>query len=887
MKLSKKIKFFIFLIFPVISLTIFNGGYIFAKRKVIEKTPPQLRMKRFDNHMSMRKNSPFKNLPWQFLGPINISGRMTDVAVVQPKGENYTIYVAGASGGIWKTENEGTTWTPIFENQASAAIGDIAIAPSDQRIIWAGTGEANIFRSSNAGSGIYRSTDSGKSWKHMGLTDTNTIARIVINPKDPNIVYVAAGGNEWTNNSARGVYKTVDGGLHWNKILYVNNKTGANDLVMDPKNPEIIYASFWQRIRKKGNDPRNEKGYSGSGIFKTDNGGKTWASINKGLPLAEYRGRIGLDLCRSKSNIIYAFIDNYEIVRNWKKDEIDSYGRPKMGLIKGATIYRSDDSGLNWRQVSQDNEYMQHLSSTYGWVFGQIRVDPVNENKIYVMGLGLNMSEDGGKTFKTIGNMHGDHHGLWIDPKNPNYLVNVNDGGLAISYDGGMNFRTFADNMPLVQFFNVMYDTAKPFHVYGSVQDHGSFRCAVDLSKGRNNIQAVKWEWAPGGEGSSHAIDPADPNTVYSAGFYGNITRTNMKTKDQKLIVPKPEKGEPPYRGQWLAPFIIPPENPKEILLGMNFLFRSTDKGSTWEKISRDLTYNLEGMKGDIPYQTIFSISESPLKKDLIYVGTDDGRVHITKNGGKYWREIDRRLPYRKWVSRIVASKYSEGTVYITQNGKRDDDFNAYIWKSNNYGRKWRSIVANIPCGPVNVIREDPLNKNILYVGTDYGVYVSINGGNFWYSLPKNLPNIYVHDLVIQPRDNIMVIATHGRGMYAMDVSFLQNLKPENMEKGIFLFKPEKAKIAKRRWWYWYGGIKSNIGFYLKQKGEVNITIKESSGKIVKNAIINGDQGLNFFEWDLKKDKADRKEPFVKPGVYKIELKSGNSSAEGKIEVIK
>ncbi len=432
-----------------------------------------------------------------------------------------------------------------------------------------------------------------------------------------------------------------------------------------------------------------------------------------------------------------------------------------------------------------------------------------------------------------------------------------------------------------------MYDTAAPFHVYGSVQDHGSFRYAVDLSNGRHNIKAGKWDWAPGGEGSSHAIDPTNPDTVYSAGFYGHISRTSMKTKDQKNIYPKKNKGEEPYRGQWLAPFIISPHNPNEILLGLNFLFKSTDKGETWNKISPDLTYNRQDMKGDIPYQTIFSVSESPLQKDLIYVGTDDGRVHVTRDGGKKWKEIVRGLPYRKWVSRIIASSFSKSRVYMTQNGKRDDDFRPYIRVSENYGNRWKSINSNIPMGPVNVIREDPKKENILYVGTDQGVFVSLDRGKKWSMLPGKLPVTYVHDLVIQPRDNILVIATHGRGMYAMDISFLQNLTLDKMKKGVFLFEPENAKIPKRRWWWWRGGITGNIGFYIKESGDVKIKISDSKGKPVKQAVFKADSGLNFFEWDLRKEKADRRNPFVKPGIYNILLKSGNLSAEGKIEIIK
>ncbi|MCF6356831.1 MAG: hypothetical protein L3J54_03410, partial [Draconibacterium sp.] len=444
-------------------------------QKVIEKTPAEKRVQWYNNHVELKENSIFKNLPWQFVGPTNISGRMTDVEVVTPKGENYTIYVASASGGIWKTENEGITWNPIFEHGMSTAFGDLALDPQNQNVIWAGTGEANIFRSSNAGAGIYRSKDAGETWGHLGLVNTNTISRIIVHPQNSDIVYVATGGNEWTDDPERGVYKTTDGGKIWEKILFVDDKTGAYDLVMHPTNPDIIYATTWQRIRKKWNDPRTELDYTETSIYKTVDGGKNWEKINNGLPEPKYRGRIGIDLCKASPDVVYAFVDNYEKLKedNELNETTDAYGRPSSGRIKGATVYRSDNGGENWNQVSEQNSYMEGMSGTYGWVFGQIRVDPINTDKIYVMGLGLNVSEDGGKTFRSLRGMHGDHHGLWIDPDNPNYMVNVNDGGVAISYDGE-NFRAFYDNLPLAQFFNINVDMAEPFHVYGSVQDHGS-----------------------------------------------------------------------------------------------------------------------------------------------------------------------------------------------------------------------------------------------------------------------------------------------------------------------------------------------------------------------------------------------------------------------------
>jgi len=745
----------------------------------IHSTDPALRMKWFDQHVEMKKNSSHKDMTWQHIGPQNVSGRCTDIAVVTPKGENFTIYVAAASGGVWKTVNEGTTWEPVFDQAASTSIGDITIAPSNNDIVWIGTGEANIFRSSMAGCGVYKSTDAGKTWQHMGLTGTNTIPRIVIHPKNPDVVYVAASGHEWTHNAERGVYKTTDGGKNWEKILYINEQTGAIDLVMDPTNSEILYAATWQRIRDKWNDPRNKPGYTGSGIHKTTDGGKTWKPVNNGLPEAKHRGRIGIDLCLSKPNVIYALVDNYEIAREiTDEDRADTYGVPSSGFIKGSTVYRSDDGGANWKQMSgltpETKQYMERHAGTYGWVFGQIRVDPNDENTVYIMGVPLSVSNDGGKTFRYLRGMHGDHHGMWIDPNNSNYIINVNDGGIVISYDKGETWRQFRNNLPLCQFFNIAYDMDTPFRVYGSMQDHGSFRGVVDLSRGRDNIPTVDFEGAPGGEGSSHAIDPTDPRIVYSAGFYGNLNRSILGKDGRwqsKYILPRQLPGEPRLRGQWVAPFILSPHNPNIIYHGMQYLFRSRDRGDTFERISPDLTYNIKSEMGDIPYQTLFSISESPFKFGLIYVGTDDGKVHVTKDGGKTWKEIMKGLPYRKWVSRIVASAFDMGTVYMTQNGKRDDDFAAYVWKSTDFGENWVDISGNIPLGPVNVIREHPNNRNVLYVGTDVGVYVTADGGKTWEVLGGNLPSTFVADLIVHPRDSILVIATHGRGMWAIDVA--------------------------------------------------------------------------------------------------------------------
>ena len=853
------------------------------------------RLAAYEKQRKLNQESIFKNLPWQFIGPTNISGRMTDVAVVSPKGKNYTIYVGTASGGVWKSINEGTSWYPVFQDEASTAIGDIAIDPNDQETIWVGTGEDNIFRSSNAGTGVYRSKDGGKTWTHMGLSNSYTISRILVHPSNPDIVYVAVSGSEWTTNPNRGLYKTTDGGKSWNKILFVNEMTGIIDLVMDPSNPDQLYAASWQRVRKKWNDPRNEDGYAGSGLFRTSDGGQHWEAIDNGLPPARYRGRMGIDIARSKPGTLYAFVDNYEIYEKAAQpDEKDAYGRPHGKPILGATLFRSDDRGSNWRQVSDTGSYMRNLSGTYGWVFGQVRVDPNNENKVFVMGLSLNISTDSGKTFKEAEGIHADHHGLWIDPLNSNYLVNVNDGGLTVSYDGGTTFRTFADRIPVSQHFTVAIDMASPFHVYTSIQDHGSFRGIVDLSEGRNHIHAVAFEQAPGWEGNHHAIDPTDPNTVYSAGFYGSIARNDMAKGEHTDILPKPGKNEPRYRAQWLAPFIISPHNPRILYYGNNFLFRSLDRGDKWEKLSPDLTFNDSMKSGDIPYQTIFTISESPLAFGLIYAGTDDGRLHLTRDDGLHWTEISKGLAPGKWISRVVASAYDKATVYAAQNGKRDDEFNAYLFKSEDYGNTWKNISSNLPAGPVNVIQEDPKNKHILYAGTDWGVYVSLDRGQSWISLPCNIPTTYVHDLVIHPRDNIMVAATHGRGMYALDVSVIQQMAGGLLAKDLAFLDIDSGIVSQNHGSYGRYAIRNiNFPFCLKQPSDYTLIISDSANQQVWKYAKKGDAGLNMVEWNLSVDKdtaAQSRErehlETVNPGMYRLTLETPLGKIERTIKVI-
>ena len=750
----------------------------------------------YDSYVSMQRSSPYAALKWQWLGPTNISGRATDIAVAQ-RGGARRIYAAYATGGVWATDDNAATWQPVFERYASTSIGDLAVAPSNPDVLWVGTGEANILRASMPGVGLFKSVDGGRTFTHTGLADTQTIARIIVHPTNPDIVYVAASGHEWTDNENRGVFKTVDGGRTWKKVLYRSPRTGAIDLAMDPANPNTLYAATWQRIRRKWSDPRVEPGYSEGGIWKTTDAGQSWTEINSGLPAARYRGRIGIDISRSNPNVLYAFVDSYEPGAPPREGDRDAYERPIMeARIRGAEIYRTDDRGSTWSKVSAADAFMSAHSGTYGWVFGQIRIDPKDDKTIYTMGLGLNVSHDGGKSFTPVRGTHGDHHGLWIDPDNPSTLYNANDGGVYLSSDAGATWK-FAVSAGGAQLYDLTVDNSTPAWAYGSIQDVGSRRGKIDLTAGRDRMPAVEWTEAPGGEGSFHVVDPENPSIVYSHTYYGNFTRTDLNiaaparrgrratpntTSRQTQASNRPQRSTPirprddDLRAQWMAPILVSPHRAATIYAGYQFVFRSRDRGATWDRISGDLTDNdpgrmLRKSSSEIPFQTIVALAESPRKAGLLYAGTDDGHLHVTMDDGKRWSEITAALRSRKWISRVVPSQHAEGTVYVAQRGREDDDFASYLYKSVDYGGTFTSIAGNIPAGSVNVIREDPTDRNTLYVGTDFGVFVSIDGGRNWQVLGGNLPSVQVSDLEYHARDRVIVVSTYGRGLWAIDAT--------------------------------------------------------------------------------------------------------------------
>jgi len=734
------------------------------------------RQKAFQQQKALAAKSPYKSFQWRNVGPDNISGRVSEVLGVP--GNKNIIWASFATGGFWKTEDAGKSWKPLFDNEGTLSVGSFDVAKSNPNIIYLGSGEANIFRASLPGMGVYKSEDGGKSWKHIGLENTSTISRVIIHPSNPNHVYVAASGNEWSNNKERGLYETTDGGKTWKRLIN-DDPNGVIDLVMHPTDPKTMYASTWNRIRLRWSDPTPQ---DGDFIWKTTDGGKTWSKLTNGLPQTKFTGRVGIALSRSNPNILYAYIDNHTPKREPKAGELDPYGRPIQVIPFGVQVWRSDDAGQNFAKVSTEDDKLERFAGTYGWVFGQIRVDPTNPELVYIMGVPIAKSTDGGKTFNMMRpdrgseRNHGDHHALWIDPTDPNYLINGNDGGVVVSYDGGKTLNNFFDVIPTTQFYNITYDMNTPYNVIGSVQDEGSFMASVKNSFGSKDPSIQQWRDAPGGEGTIHAVDPSNPSLVYSSTFYGRLTRSTV-FKDSiasKNIFPKKADDEEVHRGEWLAYTLLSPHDNKTLYHGFQYLFKSMDQGETWKRISGDLTYNDVSRMGRTPYainhQAITAIDESPITKGVLYVGTDDGRVWVTMNDGGAWTEITKGLPERVHVSRLVASKYDAGTVYITLSDRREDNIKPYLFRSTDYGKTWTALVTDLPASPVNVVREDPKNANILYCGTDLGVYISKDKGKSWQSIQGNLPaTVSVNDLFVHPRDYNLVIGTYGRGVWVLD----------------------------------------------------------------------------------------------------------------------
>ena len=758
---------------PLLLLLLPSGGFAQA-------TDPGSRLRAWEDHLRLERESPFKELEWRAVGPMQAGARVEAIAV--PPGNHGIIYVGIGSGNLWKTQNNGLTWTPIFEKESSFSVGDVAVSPSNPDVVWVGTGETPPRHSGYAysGTGVFRSTDAGLTWQNMGLHDTHHIGKVLIHPTNPDVVFVAALGHFWSPNEERGVFRTVDGGESWDRVLFVSDHTGAVDLVMDPSDPQILYASAWQAVSGEPVEAGEE-----SGIYRSTDGGDSWEELGNGLPDGPM-GRIGLDVAPSSPHVVYAFVDN------WGASPVEDRD------IVGGEVYRSDNQGESWRKVNEDDIYP--VFGVYGWKFTDIRVSPEDPDDLFILGNRAFRSSDGGRTFRRIGEniirmhdtrgviMHLDHHEIWIDPLNPDRVLLGNDGGLFQSWDRGESWLHI-NNIPGAEFYSISLDLSEPYRIFGGTQDNAALYGPSHIS-----IEDAVWDpwenvyldqWT-GGDSFDTYLDPTDSSFVYYEHQHGSMRRMDISqdsvlTGAAESIRPRIRRGEGESRGGresegeewrsgWYTPFIISHYDPFTLYVGGNRLLKSTNRGDDWVPISPDLSDPGGGPRAVVPFGTITMIAESELQQGLIYVGTEGGSVWLTRDGGENWEKVSQGIP-GKWVSRVIASRHELGRVYVSQTGFREDDFGSFLFRSDDSGQSWESIVGNLPAESVNVIQEDPELPDVLYIGTDLGVYVSGNGGGSWHSLGVNLPTTPVHDLDIHPRDGELVIGTHGRSVFVLDLT--------------------------------------------------------------------------------------------------------------------
>ena len=795
------------------------------------------------------EDTALKNLQWRAIGPANMGGRIDDIAVVE--GNASTFYIGAATGGVWKTTNAGTTFDPIFDEQSNTSIGDICIAPSDPNIVWVGTGEPNNRQSSSWGDGIYRSLDGGKTWQNMGLRDSKHIGRVVIDPHNPSIVYVAVLGHLWGPNRERGVYKTTDAGKTWTQALFVNEETGVTDIAMDSGSPGTLYAAAYQRRRTpwgfNGGGP-------GSGIYKTIDGGVSWTKLTRDLPEG-ITGRIGFDIYHADPSIVYAIIEN----------------------ASGGGVFRSEDRGATWKKMSDVNSRPMYYS--------QIRIDPNNDQRIWQLAANMFTSDDGGKTWNqnVVTRIHGDYHAMWINPANSNHMIAGSDGGIHQSYDRGRSWD-FINTIPLGQFYEISLDNQKPYMVYGGLQDNGSW-AGPSGTLNTEGITNDEWFRTGGGDGFYSVVDVSDPSIVYVESQDGNVARLELKTSERRNIRPEPPAGERPYRFDWNSPILISPHNNKTIYFGGNRVFRSTDRGDTWtrsEDLSKDQDRDKFPIMGVLPDRNMLSrhdgvqtfgqvvtLAESPMKEGLLYAGTDDGNLHISRDAGKTWKNITDKVPgvpKSTYVSRVVPSRFAEGLVYATFDGHRSDDYNTYVFVSTDFGESWKSLKNDLPAGVTcRVIREHPRNQNLLFLGTEFGAFASLDRGGHWTRLKGNLPMVRVDDIQIHARDNDLVLGTHGRSVWVLDnISALEKMSDTVMSSDLAVFDGPAAvsfRIYNRKGnighkWFStpnppYGAM---IDYYLRTapSGNVRITITDKSGKTVRELAGTKEAGVNRVVWDLR-----------------------------------
>ena len=796
------------------------------------------------------QNTLFDQVKFKSIGPTVMSGRVVDLAI-NPENP-IEFYVAYATGGVWYTNNNGTSFSPVMDTAPTINCGSIAVDWASGTI-WVGTGEVNASRSSYSGIGLLKSSDKGKTWQNIGLQDSHHISRIWFNPNNINELVVGVVGHLFTPNVERGVFKTIDNGKTWKKTLFIDENTGVIDLSVSKTDSKIMFASTWEKDRKAWNFKGNGKG---SGIYKSSDSGNSWALVStptSGFPTGENIGRIGVSVVNSET--IYAVVDNQNNRPNTKTQTGKDANKAMFETnVIGCEIYKSINGGNVW--TKQNKEFIDDLYYTYGYYFANIAVDPKNEKRIYIGGVNLIFSDDGGATFKNLSkdNVHSDHHVAWVNPKNSNHIINGNDGGVNITYDNGENWLK-CNNQAVGQFYSINVDYKENYNVYGGLQDNGVWVGSNDYEQSPYWHQSGKYPYQEiiGGDGMQVQIDNRNPNIVFAGSQYGEYSKINRATDKIESITPRTKKEEEKLRFNWQTPILLSSHNQDILYLGSNFLHRSMNQGETWQKISPDLT---KGKKeGNVSFATLTTISESKLNFGLLYVGTDDGNIQISKDGGTTWQLISQNLPQNLWVSRVVASKYKKERVYATLNGYRNDDFKSYLYVSEDYGTTWKSISSD-KNSAANVVIEDTENQNILYLGTDTGLQISLNQGATWSKFSFGLPNVAVHDLIIQSKAKELIVGTHGRSLYKVDVSKIQLLTDELLKKPLHVFAIENVNKLDNwgsKWNVWSEVFepKITIWYYLKDVSNVIITVKNKDGIVVMDRGSKAEKNLVSMEYDL------------------------------------
>lgn len=807
-----------------------------------------------------------ETIKFREIGPTRQGGRYVDFAVVDrsPK----VFYAATASGGLWKTTNNGQSWSSIFDNENIISIGAVAVDQRDTSIVWVGTGEANNSRSSYWGNGIYKSTNGGKNWQNMGLPESHHIGRVLVDPRNSNVVYVAALGHLYSDNPERGLYKTTNGGRTWNKVLEVRKRDGKYigvvDVAMSPNDPNTLIAAAYDKIRTPWTF--NEGG-EGSGLYKSTDGGRTWDQLTNGLP-GGFLGRIGVAYAPGNANVVYANIENVNVdgISDADRRNQLEVGIPlKRGQrVKGVEVYRSDDGGNSWKKASPDG---QNIGGSPAYYYQQVRVDPNDENHVYIIGIQVWETKDGGKNWGRAFNFGGDNHAMWIDPDDSEHMLLGYDHGMGITYDGGKTWY-HPDEIPLAQFYAVDVDMAYPYNVYGGLQDNGSVKGPSTMRDG-SAINFEQWERVGGGDGMYNVPDRTNNRFLYNESQFGPLRRLDMHTGESKGI----RYGGRGMRWNWNAPIVVSQHNSDIIYHAGNKVLKSTYRGETWEEISGDLSKN-DAVKaagtGNIQYGTITSLEESPLNANELWAGTDDGNVQLTVNGGKDWTKLNANITGNPeyWVSRIEASAHYPGTAYVSYTGYRRDDFRPFLYKTTDHGKTWTSIANGLPNEPINVIREDHKNPNLLFVGTELGVYASIDGGRNWTKFMNGMPTNPAYDMVIHPRENELVVATHGRGIFIADISPLQGMNSDVMGSEMALFDIQPAV-------QWIRGLRkvsaytnfsgdsrrpgSHIFFYSANGGKAHLKVMQGKNEVYKMEV-DADAGLNHMVWPFQKIIRERSE---------------------------